>query len=882
MTGPLREWRERIRGFLRGRRDDRELEAEMAAHLEMAMEDHVRRGMSPEEARRVAAVKFGSRLSASEGAGDQRGLPWLESLFKDLGYALRGLRGNPGFTVVAVATLALGIGVNAAVFTVTKAALFAGFPLVERNDRILYLSSGRGCCLSYPDFEDWRAQARSFQGMAVVHGVSGILSDESGAESYYATEVSADTFRLVGEKPVIGRDFAPSDEVAGAAPVAILNYGFWERRYGKDPAIIGRTIRMEGALTTVVGVMPPGFSFPQKQDLWIPLMRTPDLLQKREARTLWFAFGRLAEGATFEGARAEMETIGRRLGAAYPRTNQGRNLLPQVQTFNEFFFFGNENAMYRAMWGAVGFVLLIACANLANLMLARAMGRSREISVRIALGAGRWRIIRQLLIESLLLSGAGGVLGWWIARWSVRIYEFADRGPGSTSWRILDYSMDYRVFGYLIAISIGTAIPFGLAPARKLSKLDVNAMLKDGGRGSTGGGRANRLSGLLVTGEMALAVILLAGAGVMVRSFLHLYNADLGVKTENVLTLGATLPQAGYSREEARIAFYDRVRKGLAAIPGVESVSIASALPAHGASRLAVEFAGIPVDEPRRPVLSSLVIGPEYFRTLGAAVRSGREFSDADGTSGAPVAVVNERLASTWWPRENALGKRLRLFHGNVPGAWLTVVGVAPDIVQAGSTRRALGPMVYLPYRQEPSRGMVVVARTRVPPDSLAPAFRRTVQAIDSHVPVFGPLSLDERLRSNYWSQGLYGVLFVLFAGIALLLASVGLYAVIAHSVSRRTQEIGIRMAIGATAGDILQLVFRQAMVPLGIGLALGLVASLAVNRVLESVLVQVSPSDPVALGAASLSLMLAATVGCLIPARRAMRVDPANAIRHE
>ena len=509
----------------------------------------------------------------------------MESFLTDVSYALRGLRRNPAFTIAALTMLALGIGVNAAVFTVTKAALFAGFPLVERNDRLLYITSSRGCCVSYPDFEDWRAQARSFEGMALVHGVQKILSDQSGfPESYNATEITADTFTLVGQKPILGRDFTPSDETPGAAPVAILSYGFWERRYGKDPAILGQTVRINGTPTTVIGIMPDGFSFPQKLDLWVPLVPTPDV-RKRDARDTWFVFGRLADGVTIEAARAEMETIGKRLERAYPATNQG--VLPQVRNFREFFIFENEDVIYTSMWGAVGFLLLIACANLANLLLARAMDRSREISVRIALGAGRWRIVRQLLIESLMLSSLGAICGWWIARWGVSAYALAERGPGRSSWRILDYTMDYRVLGYLVAISIGTAFLFGLAPALRLSKLDVNSALKEGGRGAAGGGRGRHLSAVLVIGEMALAVVLLAGAGVMIRSFLNIYTADLGVKTANILTVAIDLPAAKYPRAEAWVPFYDRLKARLEAIPGVESVAspLGFRRRAHGGSR---------------------------------------------------------------------------------------------------------------------------------------------------------------------------------------------------------------------------------------------------------------------------------------------------------
>jgi putative ABC transport system permease protein len=800
-------------------------------------------------------------------------MSWLD----DARLSFRTLRKNPGFTAVAVATLALGIGVNATVFTVTNAVLFKGFPLVAKNDRMAYIADGTGnCCVSYPDFEDYRAQAKSFQGMAIVHGVSIILNDANGyPENIDANENSAETFKLVGQRPIMGRDFTPADEAPGAAPVAILNYGFWERRYAKDPAIIGRTVRMNGAPTTIIGVMPQGFSFPQKVEVWVPLVKRAEVLE-RGRRNTWFAFGPLAEGATFDSASSEIEVIGKRLAATYPLTD--KDYRPAVWHFHEFFIGPNAIMIYGSMWGAVGFVLLIACANLANLMLARAIGRSREISVRIALGAGRWRIIRQLLIESLMLSGLGGLLGWWLAKWGVHAYQLAMFSK--SSWLILDYTMDNRVLGYLIAISIGTGLLFGLAPALRLSRLDVNSALKDGSRGATSGGKGKHLSALLVTGEMALAIVLLAGAGVMIRSFLKIHGADMGVDSDNVLIALLNLPSAQYPRPEARISFYDRLEMRLKSIPGVESVAMADDLPTWG-RKVPFELAGAPVDNSRRPTLPVLTISPGYFRTLGAALLAGREFNEGDRASGVPVALVNSLFASQYWPGEDPVGKRLRLFKGNAPDSWLTVVGVVSNIMQGDETRQKFSPVVYLPYRQKPGNAMWVMARTRVAPTSLGAALRHEVQVVDSGLPMFGPFTLRGRLE-RYWDNRFYGSLFLIFAAIALLLASVGLYAVIAHSVSQRTQEIGIRMAIGATARDIRKLVFVQGMVPLAIGLAAGLVASLAVNRLLESVLVQVSPSDPITLVVASAVLILSATLGCLIPARRAMRVDPLVALRHD
>jgi putative ABC transport system permease protein len=877
----------RLVNVFRPDRAEPELARELDAHLALLADDFERRGMTPVEAQIAARRAFGGVEQTKDLHRDARSVAWLDDVRRDVRYAARTLRQRPGFTVVAVLTLAVGIGVNAVVFTVTNAVLFKGFPLVDGNDRLFYMTSAPGCCVSYPDFEDWRAQARSFEGMALVHGVPIVFSDGSGfPERYDATEVSADTFRLTGQRPILGRDFTPADETPGAAPVAILRHGFWESRFGKAPDIIGRRVWLNGVATTVIGVMPPGFSFPQNQDLWVPLVPTADV-RRRDVRNTWFVLGRLADGVSIESARAEMETIGRRLGRDYPLTNQGRNLIPHVLDFEEFFIGPSAATIYRAMWGAVGFVLLIACANLANLLLARAIERSREMSVRIAIGAGRWRIVRQLLIESVMLSAIGGLAGWWIATWGVRLYGAAVTGPGLSgqingTWfnGVLDYSMDYRVFAYLAAISIGTGLLFGLAPASRLFGLDVNAALRDGGRSGGGGGRRH-LSGVLVAGEMALAVVLLAGAGLTLRSYLNVYNAGLGFRSENLATALISLPNLKYPDAEAQVSFYDRLLRRLETLPGVASVAIASSPPAWSAALRPYELAGaLPLDDRSRPAVMTLTIGAGYFQTLGAAVISGREFGDADAAAAVSVAIVNQTFASRHWPGENPVGKRLRLFTRTMPDAWLTVVGVAPDIAQ-NRTLQDLDPLVYLAYPQRPAADMWVIARTAVPPATLATAFRREVQVIDAALPIAdGPIPLAERLARAYQYRGIVAALFMVFAVVALLLASVGLYAVVAHSVSQRTQEIGVRTALGATARDIVGLVLRQGMLPFGIGLAVGLPASLAVNRVLQGELVQVSPADPVTFAVASAVLIAAAILGCVIPARRAMRVDPVVALR--
>jgi predicted permease len=550
-----------------------------------------------------------------------------------------------------------------------------------------------------------------------------------------------------------------------------------------------------------------------------------------------------------------------------------------VGQFHEFFIGPNALLLYGSMWAAVGFVLLIACANLANLLLARAIDRSREISIRIALGGGPWRIIQQLLIESVMLSGVGGFLGWWLAKWGVRTYELAM--AAKSSWLIIDYTMDQRVLGYLVALSIGTGLLFGLAPALPLSKLDVNVGLKHGGRGVTDGG-GKRLSALLVTGEMALAVVLLAGAGVMVRSYLKIHSADMGVDTTNILGGAVSLSAAKYPRPEDQTSFYDRLTARLQSMPGVESVATADTLPSWGSSKFAFELAGAPSsDNPSRPTLSMLRISPTYFRTLRAPLLSGREFNDADVASGLPVAIVNQLFARTFGQGEDPVGKRLRFFEGNRPEPWVTVVGVVSNILQNDLNRQRFDPVVYLPYRQKARAGAWILVRTGNASSRLANAFRREVQALDPDLPLYGPMPIADRME-RFWDSRFYGSLFLIFAAIALLLASIGLYTVVAHAVGQRTQEIGVRLALGAEARDILVLVCRQGLLPLGLGLIAGLAASLAVNRVLASALVQVSPADPLSLGAATAALIVSAVLGCLIPARRAIRVDPMVALRHE
>ncbi len=803
-------------------------------------------------------------------------------LLTDIRVGLRTLAKNPGFTIIAVLALALGIGVNAAVFAIANGVLFRGIPFV--SDRILYISTknparGRNSDgVSDPDFRDYRSQSKSFNAFGAFRFNVVNVSDKFNTPTRYnLATITANAFSMIGQKPVIGRDFTADDEKPGASPVVILGYGVWENRFGKRPEIIGQEIRINDEAATVIGVMQRDLKFPVDSDMWRPLVPGPNS-EKREDRGL-SVFAELAPGATQKSAIVEMEGIGRNLEQAFAASNKG--VIPVIHTFSEENNDPDTWMLIAALMGAVSFVLLIACANVANLLLARAVDRSREISIRIAIGSGRWRIIRQLLVESVMLSILGGLLGWVIAIVFLRVFDTQVRDQ-IPAW--MNFWMDYRGFAYLAAISIGTGLLFGLVPALKLSRLDLNRSLKDGGWGSSGGLRGKYLSGLLVIVEMALAVVLLSGAGLMIRSFVNIYRVKTGVNEKNVLVMRMFLPQARYPNGPQRIAFHERLKARLDALPGVEASTIANTMPTGGAAQFPFELEnGPPSDPEHRPSISLLSIGLDYFRVMDVRILRGRTFNAVDGVEGQPpVVIVNQLFADKFWPGEDAIGKRFRLFAANNPEDWLTVVGIVPAILQNGITARGMRPVIYVPYRQKPMSDMALMARTVVPPSTLAEAFRREVQSVDNDLALYNLRTLEERFAQNYWAQKIFVGLFGFFAGIALTLASIGLYAVIAHSVSQRTQEIGVRMALGASAGEVLRLVFRQGVGQMAIGLGVGLAAAVGLTKALTSLMVDVTSTDPVTLGLVSLVLGTSAILGCLIPAMRAMRVDPVVALRHE
>jgi predicted permease len=803
------------------------------------------------------------------------------NLLQDVRFGARMLLRNPGFTGVVVLALALGIGANTAVFTLVHAVLFRGLPF-EQADRILHigcnnLPKGRDRIgTSYPDFRDWRAQARSFQGLAAFQPFTVNLSDRtSAAERYAGAQVTSNLFSLIGQKPLLGRDFRPEEDQPGAERVAIIGYTIWQNRYGRDPNILGRSVRLNEVATTIIGVMPEGMKFPVREDLWIPLI--PTAAQERRENRGIVAFGRLADGVTLAAARAEMDAVAKRLEKEYPRSNEGVGIV--VKPYNDEFNGGLIRIVFLALLGAVGFVLLIVCANVANLLLSRSLARAKEMSIRSALGASRWRVVRQLLIESLLLALTGGAAGLLIAVWGVRWFDAAVSNTGKPYW--IDFRMDFTVFGYLAGICLATSILFGLVPAIQVSRIDLSESLKEGGRGSSAGRRAGWLSSFLVVGELALALVLLVGAGLMIRSFLKLYGMGAGIDAENILTMRVNLVDAKYPDAAKRAAFYDRLQPRLAAIPGVESATFTTNLPLGGSYGWRVEIEGSPpVEDDTRPSVNGLIVGPDYFRVFGFRVLRGRAFTETDGLPGKEAVIVNQRFAARYWPNEDALGKRLRIVRDGAR-PWLTVVGVCQDVRQNDPQRADLDPLMYVPYRQDPARVFALVARAQAP-STLAPAVRREVRAIDEDLPAYEVMTLREFFIQRRWPFRVFGMLFSAFALIALALSTVGIYGVMAYSVNQRTQEIGVRIAPGASGGSILALVLRRGLGQLAAGLVLGLAGAYGVTRVLQRVLVQVSATDPLTFASLSALLTVVAVLACWIPARRAMRVDPVVALRYE
>lgn len=810
------------------------------------------------------------------------------SLMQDLRFALRLVVKGRWFTAVAVAALTLGIGVNATVFTLVNAVLIRGLPF--RDSGSLYMlgqrraQESRGGSLSIADLQDWRAQTRTFGALAAFTGGNMNISDDRGLpEQARGTWLTANAFQVLGQQPHLGRDFAADEDRKGAERVVILGYSIWKNRYGADRNVLGRLLRINGEPATIIGVMPEGMKFPTNSDLWATFIPTTEQ-EKRDNRPL-AVFGRLRDGASRAGAQTEMDGIAERLATQYPDTNKELTGVV-IETFNDRFNGGQIRLVFLALMGAVGFVLLIACANVANLLLSRAAHRTREIAVRVALGASRWRVIRQLLVESIVLGVIGGVLGLVLALGGVRLFDAAVADVGKPYW--IQFTMDWVVFGFLAVICVVTGILFGLAPALQVSKTNVNDVLKEGGRGTAGSRRARWFSSSLVVLELALTIVLLVGAGLMTRSFFKLYSLDIGISTDYLMAMRLQLPGTKYPTPDLRRAFYDQLGPRLAAIPGAEAVSITTSVPPLGGGGRAFEIEGRPAPKPSdRPQVTVVTISPSFFATVGVQLPRGHGFTGTDGAPGSETMIVNQRFVAQHFPNEDPIGKRISFppqeaAAGQPPPVWRTIIGISPTMRHNSPQDPEPSAVAYVPLRQDPPGGAVVLIRSRLDAGVIMSAVRREVQAIDRDQPVFTVQTMEQLLAQQRWPFRVFGTLFAILAAIALGLSSVGLYAVMAYSVTQRTQEIGLRMALGAQARQVSWLILRRGLVQLGIGLVLGVAGAWGISRVLGPLLVQVTPTDPTTFIGITSLLTIVALAACLIPVRRATRLDPLVALRLE
>ncbi len=813
-------------------------------------------------------------------------------MLPDLRYALRMMRLHPWFSAALAAALARGSGANAAVFTLVNAVLFKPLPFEggERIVAVLHRNVAQGqdtIPISYSDYLEYREQSSTFERLEASMNTNVALRDEGNPpEPYSMSRVTPGFFDMLGVRPVAGRGLTPADAAAGADPVILLSYAVWRDRYGQSPDAVGRTVRAGNDLATVIGVMPEGFGFPNSQQLWMPLVETAEL-RDRSRRNLTL-IGKHTQGVSREQARADLEVIAQRLAAEYP-DNAG--LGARVSTVHELQNGGPIRIVFILMQGAVGFVLLIACANVANMMLSRALGRAREMSVRAAMGASRWRIVRQLLVEAGLLSLLGGAAGLIIARFAVRAFEAAVVDVGKPSWIL--FEMDYMVFVYFAAACLVSAVLFGLMPGLHASRVDLNATLKQGSR-DTGSKRGGLLSGALVVFQFMLAVVLLAGAGLFVRGLFEQRASLEGLPAAEVLSANINLPQDRYPDEAARFRFYDQLLTSLEGTPGLRQAALVSNLPASGAETVRYHLEGEAEAEPEaRPSALRVAMSPGYLALLDVPIVAGRQLDDRDGFDGQDSIIVTGDFASRVWPGQPALGKRLRVYSEPLapragfaaeppqPGRWLTVVGISADLEQAPNELRPL-PLFFIPHAPGARGGMTILLRSNGNPAALASALRAAMREIDPDRALSNVRTLEEASYRQGWYLRVFGSVFLIFAAGALLLASLGIYAVVAQTTARRTQEIGVRMAMGATSPRIQRLVIARGLKQLAAGTGLGLAIAFAITRVMGELLYGVSPTDPVVFGSVIGIIALVGFLACWLPARRAAALDPLKALRHE
>jgi putative ABC transport system permease protein len=808
----------------------------------------------------------------------------MDSLRQDVRFALRALAQRPGFTAVAVITVALGVGANTAIFSVVNGVLLRPLPYPEADRLVLvWTTTGEGInAAAWPEYEDWRAQSRSFEAMAVARSQSVTLVGSAEPERVTGAFVTASVFDLLGARAALGRTLRPEEtEPATTQPVAVISHGLWTRRFGADPAVLGRTLVLNGHPRTVVGVTGPEFEAGRAPfngwfmgtEVWLPVADFPNANGLARGQTELLVLGRLRRGITLEAAQSEMAVVAARLEKAYPDTHARRTV--RLASMHEQLVSDVRPALL-VLLGAVGFVLLIACANVANLLLARAAHRQRELALRSALGAERRRLVSQLLTESLVLATAAGALGALLgALFLSGLVALVPANAGLPE----NLAIDRTVLAFTAVLSLLTGVVFGLAPALQSSRPDLVAVLREGGR-SVGGAARRRFRDSLVVAEVAVSLVLLVGAGLLLRSVVALHGADPGFRSERLLTMEFRLPTARYAEPRQIAAFFREILGRMGALPGVESVALVRAVPLsqNGASS-AYEADGLaPAAPGREPRTQTNIVSTGYFRTMAVPVLRGRDFDERDTAETTPVAVVSATFARTVWPEQEALGRRLRL-----KGAehWLTVVGVVGD-VKHGSLTDPPAAQVYTPHEQDPRIFACVVARTKGDPLAMAGPIRQAIWSVDPQQPVWRVRSMDDLLASVRGPARAITILIAAFAAVALLLAAVGIYGVMAYLVAQRTREIGIRMALGASARSVVRMVVVRGMRLTLVATLVGIVGAVALTRTLSTLLFGVGPLDPLTFAGAAAVLGGAALLASWLPARRAARVDPVVALAEE
>ena len=806
----------------------------------------------------------------------------MGTLLQDVRYGIRMLVKNPGFTAVAVLTLALGIGVNTAIFSVVNAVLVRPLPYKDAGRLVLVWQTEpqlNRAPVTTQDFLAWREQHDIFDSMAA--GTEGLsrasLTGVGEAEAVRSAPVSAGLLEMLGVQPSMGRVMRPDEDVPGHDAVAVLSYGLWEGRFGSDPQIIGKTLTLDGKSREIIGVMPKGFVFPLiwgiKPDLWIPLAP-----RRADAPTgHWlYVIAHLKPGLAFEQAQTAVKALAERQAKLHPESNRG--IGAQVQLLSDYLV-GSFRLRILVLFGVVGFVLLIACANVANLQLARTTGREKELAVRTALGAGRARLLRQVLTENVLLSVLGGAAGLLVALWA-KVFLLS-LSPPDYFPRANEINLSPLVLAFTLGISILTGVLFGLFPAFRGFGADLNESLKEGTRSLTENLRSRRTRGAVVVTELALAFILLVGAGLMIRSLQKLAEVKVGFETANVLTMEVDLPEFRYTKPEQALAFYRGALGRIQSLPGVRAAAFASQLPLGGGPNGTIQVEGAPQTPGfgEGPLVQPTAVTENYFRVLGIPLLKGRTFTSADTPHSTLVGVINAALASHFWPGQDPVGKRLR-FSGD--SAWLEVVGVVGDSRRWSLSDEAM-PEVYFPYVLEPDiHNMKLVARTATDPQGLVRALRVQISAVDSNVPVYAVATMQQVVSESIAGDRYLTLLMTVFALVALILVVTGIYGVISYSVARQTHDIGVRMALGAKREDILRLVLGKVTAMAGLGVGIGLVGAAGLTRFLGTMLYGVKPIDVATFLGMAVLLLTVALVACYLPARRATKVDPLVALRYE